>query len=236
MILVGCVKDKEHLEMLQAMVNSREPKTGEKKEAAASISVMECEEVEFILEHMTLKHNTEDLNDARTEHLVYEDNFNPALFDLVEESASFKKLRKICRNYEEKPKVNVDNVMAEHDARVAKTSPFFLKKGLSKDESQASAFAISFYTGTKSEACNRGASLVARRSNGVVVEVKVIEELNKAAIILYYLVKALSYIPYYWGYVTRCCDLKDGELKLYSGGALITWIQFSSSKKGKEQV
>ncbi|CAF1573273.1 unnamed protein product, partial [Rotaria sordida] len=47
-------------------------------------------------------------------------------------------------------------------------------------------------------------------------------------------VKALSHIPYYWGYVTRACQLKDDELQLYTTGALITWIQFSSSKKGKK--
>ncbi|CAF4080948.1 unnamed protein product [Rotaria sordida] len=46
--------------------------------------------------------------------------------------------------------------------------------------------------------------------------------------------QTLSHIPYYWGYVTRACQLKDDELQLYTTGALITWIQFSSSKKGKK--
>jgi hypothetical protein len=67
----------------------------------------------------------------------------------------------------------------------------------------------------------------------VVIDDKTVQELSEASIILYYLVKALSQIPYYWGYVTRACQLKDDELKLYTPGALITWIQFSSSKKGK---
>ncbi|CAF3967562.1 unnamed protein product [Rotaria sp. Silwood1] len=101
------------------------------------------------------------------------------------------------------------------------------------DEAQAAAFALSFYTGTRSEACNRGASLVARQSNGQALESTTRDELNEAAIILYYLVKALSFIPYYWGYATRACQLTDDELKLYSPGCLITWIQFSSSRKGK---
>ena len=90
------------------------------------------------------------------------------------------------------------------------------------DKAKATALAISFYTGTKNEAVSRGASLIARRSDGVVIDEKIVQELNEASIILYYLVKALSYIPYCWGYVTRSCQLKDDELNLYTHGALIT--------------
>jgi hypothetical protein len=124
--------------------------------------------------------------------------------------------------------------MNSHDKRVVLSTPLFEKMGLSQNESQALALAISFYTGTKSEAVSRGASLLARRANGVVIAEEVVKELNEAVLILYYLVKALSYIPYYWGYVTRSCQLKDIELAMYTPGNLITWIQFSSSKKGKE--
>jgi len=233
MILVGYIKNRARLEELKNMVDSEDIGNSTETEAAASISVMESENVESILEHITLNYNSDELREARREHFVYEDNFNSALVDLMEEKATFQKLRKICRHYETKPKVNVDKIMAEHDARANKTYSFFKNKGLSEDEALASAFSISFYTGTKSEACSRGASLVARHSNGIVIDdEKVIQELNEASIILYYLVKALSHIPYYWGYVTRACQLKDDELKLYTAGALITWIQFSSSKKG----
>ncbi|CAF1418458.1 unnamed protein product [Rotaria sordida] len=234
MILVGYVEDKKQLTKLRSMVESLGETTGGAYGAAASIGVMECEDVEFILEYIRLNHNSEELLDARNEHFVYEDNFNSALSSYIEETASLEKLIKICRYYENRRGINVDNVIAEHNDRAAKSCQYFLDKGLLKNDALASAFAISFYTGSKSEACSRGASLIARQSNGVPIDDKTVKELSEASIILYYLVKALSHIPYYWGYVTRACELKDEELKLYTTGALITWIQFSSSKKGKK--
>ncbi|CAF3324568.1 unnamed protein product [Rotaria socialis] len=234
MILVGYVDDKKQLAKLKHMIESLGETTTDEYGAAASLAVMECENVEFIIEHIVLRYNSEELLDARNEHFVYEDNFNGALTSFIAETASLQKLRKICRYYENRRGINVENVIAEHDARAASSSKHFLEKGLSKDEALAAAFAISFYTGSKSEACSRGASLIARQSNGVVIDDKTVQELSEASIILYYLVKALSQIPYYWGYVTRACQLKDAELEMYAAGALITWIQFSSSKKGKK--
>ncbi|CAF3911540.1 unnamed protein product, partial [Rotaria sp. Silwood1] len=152
----------------------------------------------------------------------------------MENNASFDKLKGVCRKYEEASKLNVEKVMTEHADRSNRTYKFFLDKGLSEDDARASAFAIAFYTGSRSEACSRGASLVARRGNGIVVEQRTAEEMKEASIILYYLVKGLANIPYYWGYVTRACQLKDHELTMYTPGALITWLQFSSSKRGKQ--
>ncbi|CAF1173034.1 unnamed protein product [Adineta steineri] len=234
MILVGYVQDTKQLIKLKNMITTHGEKDVDEYGTAGSITIMESEEVEFLLEYMKLQHNSEELLDARNEHFVYEDNFNSTLSGFVAEKASLQKLRKICRYYENRRGINVDNVIAEHDARAAQSYSFFVEKGLSEDESLAAAFAISFYTGSKSEACSRGASLIARQSNGVVIDDKTVQELSEASIILYYLVKALSHIPYYWGYVTRACQLKDEELQIYTAGALITWIQFSSSKKGKK--
>ncbi|CAF3808049.1 unnamed protein product [Rotaria sp. Silwood1] len=72
-----------------------------------------------------------------------------------------------------------------------------LKKGLSIDDAQAAALALSFYTGTKSEAVSRGTSLVARQANEQVIEAKTKDEMNETAVLLFYLVKALSYLRYY---------------------------------------
>ncbi|CAF4043092.1 unnamed protein product, partial [Rotaria magnacalcarata] len=236
MILVGYLNDKDKIKMLKDMVEARNESTNQGTEAAASIKAMECEEVETILEHITLKYNTEDLINERCEHFIYEDHFNSTLCRSMEDSARFNILKRICRKYEEPSTLNVDQVMQEHTDRSNQTYTFFLEKGLSKDDAQASAFAIAFYTGSRSEACNRGASLVARRGNGVAVQERTADEMREASIILYYLVKGLSNIPYYWGYVTRACQLKDNELELYTPGALITWLQFSSSKRGKDVV
>ncbi len=232
MILVGYL-DKNKVRMLQDMIEAREESCSEEATAAASIRIIECEEVETILEHIALKHNTEELTDARRGHFVYEDHFNSTLCKDMENSASYEKLKSICRKYEGNSKMNVDKVMEEHTNRSNRTYKYFLDKGLSENDARASAFAIAFYTGSRSEACSRGASLVARRANGVVIEQRTAEQMKEASIILYYLVKGLSNIPYHWGYVTRACQLKDHELKMYSPGALITWLQFSSSKRGK---
>ncbi|CAF1356671.1 unnamed protein product [Didymodactylos carnosus] len=113
---------------------------------------------------------------------------------------------------------------------------YFTKKGLSDNEAQAVAFALSLYTGPKSETCNRTTGLLIRNKNGEGLDVSIKEEMYKAAVILYYLVKGLSYIPYYWGTVTRLCQLTDHELTYYMPEYLITWIQFSSSKKGTREV
>ncbi|CAF1677606.1 unnamed protein product, partial [Rotaria magnacalcarata] len=230
MIFVGRIADREQFQKLEKHTSSLG-----REDFVADYSMMETEEIEFFLEHVALAHvdNVEDLADNRFHHFVYEDNFNPHLFDLVRAQSSFRKLKDVCQRYEMREGIDIDFVMSQHEARTVASKKYFIDKGLSIDEAQGAAFALSFYTGARSETCNRGASLVARQANGQALESSTREELNEAAIILYYLVKAVSLIPYYWGYVTRACQLNDDELKLYMPGCLITWIQFSSSKKGK---
>ncbi|CAF3101106.1 unnamed protein product [Rotaria sp. Silwood2] len=230
MIFVGRMADREQFKKLEKYSNPMG-----RDDFVSDFSMMETEEIEFFLEFVTLANvdNVEDLADNRYHHFVYEDHFNLHLVGMVRAQSSFQKLKDVCRHYEMREGIDIDSVMGEHERRTVSSRQYFIGKGLSTDEAQAAAFALSFYTGTRSEACNRGASLVARQANGQALESTTRDELNEAAIILYYLVKALSFIPYYWGYVTRACQLTDDELKLYSPGCLITWIQFSSSKKGR---
>jgi hypothetical protein len=236
MIFVGRLTSREHFDKLIKKAQNTEEYDDEIAATDSKLAMMETEEIEYFLEYVTMdkRVDVDELVDGRQRHLVYEDHFNPALFDMVQRKASFEQLKKVCRFYETKKDVDVDNVMAQHEKRTKLSAPYFIKKGLSQDDAQGAAFAISFYTGTKSEAVSRGASLVARQANGEIMGKEIKEEMKEAAVILFYLVKALSYIPYYWGYVTRACQLTDDELTLYMPGCLITWIQFSSSKKGKE--
>jgi hypothetical protein len=236
MIFIGRVTNREKLQRLTQTIGTTEHSRGHAGTTNSSFTMMETEEIELFLEYVTLERNinAENFVSDRKHHLVYEDHFNPYLFDMVRKKSSYQNLKQVCRFYETKEGVNVNNIMAEHERRTKISTPYFIEKGLSQDDAQAAALALSFYTGTKSEAVSRGASLVARQANGQVIEGKTKDEINEAAVILFYLVKALSYIPYYWGYVTRACTLTDAELQLYMPGCLITWIQFSSSKKGKE--
>ncbi|CAF4569045.1 unnamed protein product [Rotaria socialis] len=244
MILVGRLKSKKYLKMLKGMDPSQENASSsdedevltENDENQIEYSTLATEQVESFLEHMALLGDTEQVEDERKSHLVYEDSFNSSLIDMVITGSSFEKLKEVCRKYEYREEINIDKVMAEHEDRVRKSQPYFSGKKLPLDEAKALAFALSFYTGTRSESLNRGASLIARKANGQVLGADVDNEINEAAIILYYLVKALSYIPFYWGWVTRACQLTFDELQIYKPGSLITWIQFSSSTKGKRIV
>ena len=234
MIPVGYLGHEKHLKLLKDMINAKEDQHFDTSIAAGGIKIMECEEVETILEYIILKYDAENLNNTRNEHFVYEDNFNSALCEYMQNTASYGKLKRICRKYEVLSKENVDFVMSEHEGRANRTHKYFMRKGLSEDDARASSFAIAFYTGSRSEACSRGASLIARRANGIAIQERTVDEMKEASIILYYLVKGLSNIPYYWGYVTRACQLTDNELAFYSAGTLISWLQFSSSKRGKK--
>jgi hypothetical protein len=234
MIYVARIMNRERLDKLTNTVPHKRSSDGEVA-SNSSFTMMETEEMEYFLEYITLysKAAIDELTDERKHHFVYEDHFNPAVSKLIERHASFQKLKEVCRRYETRKGKNVDKIMAGHEKRTSLSTPYFTQRGLSLDDAQAAAFTLSFYTGTNSETVSRGASLVARQANGEAIGEAIKVEMIEASIILFYLVKALSYIPYYWGYVTRACQLTEEELDFYKSGCLITWIQFSSSKKGK---
>ena len=45
---------------------------------------------------------------------------------------------------------------------------------------------------------------------------------------------ALRNLPYYWGYCVRYITLNDDTAAIYEPGSVITWMEFSSTKKGSE--
>jgi CRISPR/Cas system endoribonuclease Cas6 (RAMP superfamily) len=54
--------------------------------------------------------------------------------------------------------------------------------------------------------------------------------------ILYYLVKGLSHIDFYWGVVVRYIELEEQDMEDYKPGEIMTWLQFSSSDKGGKDM
>jgi len=234
MVVVGQVEDPSYLSLLDDMIKYLDEDNVNSNKVDDSLAIMECEEVEIMLQHMTLDYTIDELNNLRQNHFVFEDNFNMALISHLNRSPSYEKLKHICHKYEGTSENDAKMVISEHERIANQSHGYFMQRGLSEDDARASAFAITFYTGTKSELCSRGASLITRQANGTIIEDKTINELQEASIILYYLVKGLSYIPYYWGYATRSCQLNSDELKRYVAGTLITWLQFSSSTKGKQ--
>ena len=116
MILIGFLQSDTHLQTLKNMISAQGDQYGEENtHAVASIKIMECEEVETILENITLKYNTDELIDARKQYFVYEDNFNTAVCDYMEDYGSYEKLKRICCEH-----AGVDHVIKEHAHRANK--------------------------------------------------------------------------------------------------------------------
>ena len=111
-----------------------------------------------------------------------------------------------------------------------------MKSGnLSTDEKKAYALVLSYYTGAKedSDRSSRNESVLIRGQNNF-TKVENWSDGKKFYPVLYFITKALANLPFYWGYTVRCVDLNNSVLQLYEPGTVITWLQFSSSKIGKE--
>ena len=187
------------------------------------------ETVESCIDVAILYQNIDELVDKREEYAVFEDNLAPTLEKIIYQGnkPSFNLLRQACNKYEN------ECHMEMHYATCQRSYDYFVKKGVDDDEALAYAFAISFYTGTYSETLNQNAAMFVRNQNrNASTNMETTQIDDKAAMIMYYLIKGLSYIDFYWGVVTRCVQLSAKELDDYQPGFLITWLQFSSSNKG----
>ena len=106
---------------------------------------------------------------------------------------------------------------------------------LSEEEKKACALVLSYYTGFKdnSDRSSRNVSVLMRGLNS--------EEITKKwndgehfYPVTYYLTKAISSLPFYWGYTLRCVHLTKKQAFSYQPGTVVTWMQWSSSKIGKK--
>lgn len=181
---------------------------------------------ECLIERCENVRSIEDCITARQKDLVYEDYFNSAITDIqLANEFSFKKLLETSKNYESAAEF-------QQHYRKCKKTYHLLKENLSDEDAKAAAFAIAFYTGSHSDGINRHTSLIIRQGNKRALLNTTIEYVSDVIIILHYLVKGLSHLPYYWGVCTRAVDLEDTDFAQYKPGNLITWTQFSSSRLG----
>lgn len=185
--------------------------------------------LELYLSNVVLIVDPNHLIKLRQKFLVFEDSFQSAVAATLLKGCTFEELRRICWKNE-----TGDQGRKQHDNKSSLNMNYFTSKGMDQDTARACAYAISFYTGTSGETVNRSASAIARHSNGEAVDVDESTEAKESSIILYYLIRGLSHIDFYWGIVSRAVNLYGDELRQYALGALITWIQFSSSMKGKK--
>jgi len=90
-------------------------------------------------------------------------------------------------------------------------------------------YALAFYTGSGSDYVSAAAAVETQKLDHNLDSSKY--ETDKYASILYFMILALSHIPYYWGETERWINLKeeDEDYDMYERGNVVTWLQFSSS-------
>ena len=106
---------------------------------------------------------------------------------------------------------------------------------LSTEEKKACALALSYYTGKKdnSDRSSRNTNVLIRGQN-FFTKVNNWNDGKQYFPVLYFITKALANLPFYWGYTIRCVNMKSEIVAKYEPGTVITWLQFSSSKIGKD--
>ncbi len=202
-------------------------------EKLPSSTQYQSEDVENYLENAQLYQNAIQLMEQREEFVVIEDDFGQALEEMMGSgrSPSFKDLIEACRKYDKEEDIQM------HREKSNDTHEYFIKRDVPEDDARAYSFAIAFYTGGYSAAINMDATTVARRlvkQDQLYVDQAKIG--TRAAMILYYLTKGLSHIDFYWGVVVRYIKLEEEDLQDYKHGEIVTWLQFSSSDKGGQDM
>ena len=106
---------------------------------------------------------------------------------------------------------------------------------LTIDEKKACALALSYYTGFKdnSDRASRNTNVTIRGENSFNKVEKWYDGKHFFPVI-YYLSKAISSLPFYWGYTVRCVQLTQEQTYVYEPGTVVTWLQWSSSKIGQD--
>jgi hypothetical protein len=187
---------------------------------------------EIFMENVTLYAEGYELENNRKKYLVFEDNFQSGIASMIRDlgrKSSLKHLHHVCANFES------EAGMEQHKETSSRSHTYFRNKGMNNDDAMACAFVLSFYTGTNVyQTVNRSASIIARQGNGEATALEQSDKLKESSVIMYYLIKALAHIEFYWGVVSRAVTLNTIELEDYQPGNLVTWIQFSSSKKGEQ--
>ena len=129
---------------------------------------------------------------------------------------------------------SVRKAYEKHIAKSEKTYSDFKTDKLSTNEKKACALVLSYYTGDKdnSDRTSQNTNAVLRSTNSV----KIVDGWNegeKFYPIIYYLSKALSSLPFYWGYTLRCINLSKEQAFSYQPGVVVTWLNWSSSAMGE---
>lgn len=190
---------------------------------------IETDAVELQMAKTKLYQNIDELLGKRDEFAVFEDNIGSKLEKMLLRSAkpSYENLKTACCKHLTTKQAKTNEETCNNSFHI------FTNQGIEKNEAKAYAYAIAFYTGSYSEEINKNAGLLARADRrNASTDVEKVKVDPNAALIMYYLIKGLSHIEYYWGVVNRFVELSPEELADYQPGVLVTWLQFSSSNRG----
>lgn len=101
------------------------------------------------------------------------------------------------------------------------------------EDAECCTYALSFYTGGGSNGTSRAGSLAVRKGNLKVANAEAMESyLGRYSHIIYFLTMALRSLPYLWGTVVRYVTMSAEAASIYVAGSIVTWMQFSSTKRG----
>ncbi len=193
----------------------------------------DSEIVEQHLEKAILYQNAAQLKNKREEFALIEDDFGPTLENMMKDgkTPSFQNLKEACGKYDK-----VDDIKT-HSVKSDTTYRYFMDRGIPEDDARAYAFSIAFYTGKYSWALSEAANCTIRRlSKQDQLYADEAKADGKTAMIMYYLIKGLSHIDFYWGTVVRYVTLNETDLEDYKPGEIVTWLQFSSADKGGKKM
>ena len=194
----------------------------------ASHKEFQSEKVENYIDQAILYQNVTQLRQKRDEYAVVEDDFGTTLTEMLSDrkKPSYESLVAACRKFDAEDVIQIHLLTSETSYK------HFLNKGIVENEARAYAFAIAFYTGAYSEMVNINANLFARRwQRNKATNAENVEVDGNAALIMYYLIKGLSHIEFFWGISERYVKMTEKDLKDYQPGEILTWLQFSSSNK-----
>ena len=95
---------------------------------------------------------------------------------------------------------------------------YFQDRRLAREDAECCVWALSFYTGEGSKEASRAGSLCIRQGNMVTVDPAAQEMVQNTGPVLYFLVRALQHLPYWWGSATRYLTLREEDRGLYQPG------------------
>ena len=110
----------------------------------------------------------------------------------------------------------------------------FKSKEVTTEEKKGCALTLSYYTGFKenSDRTSTNTNAIIRGENSFNKNEKWYDG-KQFYPIINYLSKAVSNLPMYYGYTTRCVQLTKDQIYIYEPGTVVTWLTWISSKVGK---